>query len=123
MAPPDGSANLTLVAPKPDRPEYKLIGGNRWVLFMTEDVHAKSQGMERANMSTVAAPMPKAIEFGGITPVLRVRDVRVSTDYYVRVLGFKINFQTPGFVSFSRGRCAAMRCANCGDCQAFVKSG
>ncbi len=41
VAPPDGSANLTLVAPAPDRPEYKLIGGDRWVLFMTEDVHAK----------------------------------------------------------------------------------
>lgn len=41
VAPPDGSANLTLVAPTPDRPEYQLIGGNRWVLFMTEDVHAK----------------------------------------------------------------------------------
>src|ERR1700758_1218683 len=41
VAPPDGSANLTLVAPKPDQPEYKLIGGDRWVLFMTEDVEAK----------------------------------------------------------------------------------
>jgi len=41
VAPPDGSANLALVEPKPDRPEYKLIGGYRWVLFMTEDVHVK----------------------------------------------------------------------------------
>ena len=40
VAPPDGSANLALVEPKPDRPEYKLIGGYRWVLFMTEDVEA-----------------------------------------------------------------------------------
>jgi len=28
VAPPDGSANLTLVAVRPDQPEYKLIGGN-----------------------------------------------------------------------------------------------
>ena len=41
VAPPDGSANLTLFAPKPDQPEYNLIGSNRWILFMTEDVHAK----------------------------------------------------------------------------------
>ena len=41
VAPSDGSANLALVAPKPDQPEYNLIGGYRWVLFMTEDVHAK----------------------------------------------------------------------------------
>jgi phosphoserine phosphatase RsbU/P len=40
VAPPDGSANLAVVAPKPDRPEYNLIGGDRRVLFMTEDVHA-----------------------------------------------------------------------------------
>jgi len=40
VAPPDGNANLALVEPKPDRPEYKLIGGYRWVLFMTEDVQA-----------------------------------------------------------------------------------
>jgi serine phosphatase RsbU (regulator of sigma subunit)/predicted enzyme related to lactoylglutathione lyase len=40
VAPPDGSANLALVEPKPDRPEYQMIGGYRWVLFMTEDVHA-----------------------------------------------------------------------------------
>lgn len=40
VAPPDGSANLAIVEPKPDRPEYQLIGGYRWVLFMTEDVHA-----------------------------------------------------------------------------------
>ena len=41
VAPPDGSANLALVEPKPENPEYKLIGGYRWVLFMTEDVSAK----------------------------------------------------------------------------------
>ena len=41
VAPADGSANLALVAPKPDSPAYKLIGGDRWVFFMTEDVHAK----------------------------------------------------------------------------------
>src|SRR5215471_16271345 len=41
VAPPDGSANLALVSPKPDSPEYSLIGGYRWILFMTEDVQAK----------------------------------------------------------------------------------
>ncbi len=41
VAPPDGSANLALVRPKSDSPEYQLIGGYRWLLFMTEDVEAK----------------------------------------------------------------------------------
>jgi serine phosphatase RsbU (regulator of sigma subunit) len=40
VAPPDGSANLALVVPKPDEPEYNLIGGYRWILFMTENVHS-----------------------------------------------------------------------------------
>src|SRR3974390_636542 len=38
VAPPDGTSKLALVEAKPDQPEYKLIGGYRWVLFMTEDV-------------------------------------------------------------------------------------
>ena len=42
VAPPDGSANLALVEPKPDRPEYKLIRGYRYeiagsVLFPVPD--------------------------------------------------------------------------------------
>jgi len=37
VAPPDGSANLALVEPKPDRPEYELIGGYRWVLFTSPE--------------------------------------------------------------------------------------
>ena len=41
VAPPDGSANLALVAPKPDSPAHKLIGGDRWIFFLTEDVYAK----------------------------------------------------------------------------------
>jgi uncharacterized glyoxalase superfamily protein PhnB len=51
-----------------------------------------------------------AISFGGVTPVLRVRDVTASADYYVRALGFEVNFLFPGpeqpnFASISRGRC------------------
>lgn len=51
-----------------------------------------------------------AIEFGGVTPVLRVREMAVSLDYYTQVLGFKINFkfpdsEAPFFASISRGGC------------------
>ena len=41
VAPPDGTANLALVAAHPGSPEYEHIGGYRWVLFMTEDVEGK----------------------------------------------------------------------------------
>jgi catechol 2,3-dioxygenase-like lactoylglutathione lyase family enzyme len=45
-----------------------------------------------------------------VSPILRVGNVTDSIDYYVRVLGFKIDFQTPGFVSVSRGRCGLFLC-------------
>jgi len=56
VAPPDGSANLALVEPKPDRPEYNLIGGYRWVLFMTEDVHAKYKEWSERGVKFSFAP-------------------------------------------------------------------
>ena len=56
VAPPDGTANLALVEPKPDRPEYKLIGGYRWVLFMTEDVQAKYKEWSERGVRFLFAP-------------------------------------------------------------------
>ena len=56
VAPPDGSANLALVEPKPENPEYNLIGGYRWVLFMTEDVHAKYEEWSQRGVRFTAAP-------------------------------------------------------------------
>ena len=41
VAPPDGTAVLSLVAPKRDSKEYKLIGRSTHIVFITEDVTAK----------------------------------------------------------------------------------
>src|SRR5882672_9301493 len=41
VAPPDGTAVLTLIAPPPESEEYKLIGRPTGVAFVTEDVAAK----------------------------------------------------------------------------------
>jgi serine phosphatase RsbU (regulator of sigma subunit)/catechol 2,3-dioxygenase-like lactoylglutathione lyase family enzyme len=41
VAPPDGTAVLTLRQPKPDSEEFKLIGKSTRVVFVTEDVAAK----------------------------------------------------------------------------------
>ena len=41
VAPPDGTAVLGLVAPKPDSEEYKFIGRSSDIVFVTEDVTAK----------------------------------------------------------------------------------
>ena len=41
VAPPDGTARLALVAPKPDSENYPFIGKSRGIVFLTEDVRAK----------------------------------------------------------------------------------
>jgi len=41
VSPPNGAAVLALVTPNPDSEEYKLIGRNSQVAFLTEDIHAK----------------------------------------------------------------------------------
>lgn len=56
VAPPDGTANLAVVEPKPDQPEYKLIGGYRWVLLMTEDVHAKYKEWSERGVHFLSEP-------------------------------------------------------------------
>ena len=56
VAPPDGSANLALVVPRPDQPEYNLIGGYRWILFMTEDVDAKYKEWSERGVHFVTPP-------------------------------------------------------------------
>ncbi len=43
VAPPDGTAILTLVAPPPGADEYRFIGRSGQIVFVTEDVPAKFQ--------------------------------------------------------------------------------
>jgi catechol 2,3-dioxygenase-like lactoylglutathione lyase family enzyme len=44
--------------------------------------------------------------FEGVTPILPVRRLAASIDFYVEVLGFTVNFIGPGrFASVSRDRC------------------
>lgn len=45
------------------------------------------------------------VAFEGVTPILRVRDIPSSIEYYIRVLGFGLDWQSPYFASVSRGKC------------------
>lgn len=57
-------------------------------------------------MSDTEAPAAPGITFGGVNPIFQVRSLPASIDYYVRVLGFKLDWQDPSVVaSVSRGRC------------------
>jgi catechol 2,3-dioxygenase-like lactoylglutathione lyase family enzyme len=57
-------------------------------------------------MFTPSSESANPVAFEGVTPILRVRDLSASLEYYVAKLGFKINWQTLWFASVSRGRCA-----------------
>ncbi len=42
-------------------------------------------------MSETEKPRAAAPRIGGVTPILRVRSFQASINYYVCVLGFKVN--------------------------------
>ena len=97
VAPPDGSAVLSLIAPKPDSMQYKLIGRSTQVVFITEDVVSKYKEwslrgvrfnhtprlrrikFDRANSSTVRGPIESPLLgeetsiWGGVST--RFRDI------------------------------------------------
>src|SRR3979490_1716417 len=59
-------------------------------------------------MSEASSPTPTRLE--GITPIFNVRDLSRRVDYYVEILGFKVNWQAGGFASVSRDRCGIFLC-------------
>ena len=65
-------------------------------------------------MQTGTAPDARktgAAVFGGATPILCVRSLQASIEYYVKVLGLKLNWQDPGIMAgISRERCHIMLC-------------
>jgi len=85
VMPPDGSAVLSLIAPKQDTPQYKLIGRSTQVVLFTDDVPARfrewsrrgvhfsqSPRLRRVRIETEAAEGEKAV-WGGVSA--RFRDL------------------------------------------------
>jgi len=64
VAPPDGAANLTLVAPDPDSEEYKLIGRPTHVTFVTENVIAKFREWSKSGVRFQFTPRLKRLTHG-----------------------------------------------------------
>ena len=48
--------------------------------------------------------------FENVSPIFSVADLEASLKYYIEVLGFKVNWQVPGFAEVGRGRCGIMLC-------------
>jgi len=63
VAPPDGSAILSLVVPKPSSPEYKLIGRSTQVVFVTEDVASKFQEWSKRGVRFQSTPRLRRIKY------------------------------------------------------------
>jgi serine phosphatase RsbU (regulator of sigma subunit) len=63
VAPPDGTANLTLVAPEPDSEQYKLIGRPTQVTFVTEDVIAKFREWSKRGVKFNFTPRLKRLKY------------------------------------------------------------
>jgi len=63
VAPPDGSAVLSLVAPNPSSEQYKLIGRSTNVVFVTEDVAAKFQEWSKRGVRFQTPPRLKRIRY------------------------------------------------------------
>jgi serine phosphatase RsbU (regulator of sigma subunit)/catechol 2,3-dioxygenase-like lactoylglutathione lyase family enzyme len=63
VAPPDGSALLALIAPKPESREYPLIGRPTGIVFVTEDVPAKYAEWRRHGVRFQYAPRLRRVKY------------------------------------------------------------
>src|SRR5271165_1929458 len=63
VAPPDGSAVLSLIAPKPDSKQYALIGRSTQVVFITDDVVAKFREWRKRGVQFLSTPRLKQITY------------------------------------------------------------
>ncbi len=63
VAPPDGSAVLSLVAPEPGSKQYEFIGRPTQVVFVTEDVVAKFREWRERGVRFQYAPRLKRVKY------------------------------------------------------------
>ncbi len=82
VAPPDGQAVLSLIAPKPDSLDFKLIGRSTRLTLITEDVLAKYQEWSKRGVRFQHTPRLRRIKFDPET-----RQVRNATAAESPLLG------------------------------------
>src|SRR6266852_1807279 len=63
VAPPHGTAVLTLIAPDPDSDEYKLIGQPTQVVFVAEDVVATYSQWRRRGVRVRDVPRLRRVKY------------------------------------------------------------
>ena len=65
VSPPDGSAILSLIAPKPKSEQYKLIGRSTQVVFLTDDFPAKFLEWSKRGVRFLNVPRLRRIKYDG----------------------------------------------------------
>ena len=65
VSPPDGSAILSLIAPKPKSEQYKLIGRSTQVVFLTDDFPAKFLEWSKRGVTFLNTPRLRRIKYDG----------------------------------------------------------
>jgi serine phosphatase RsbU (regulator of sigma subunit) len=68
VAPPDGRALLSLIAPKPESSEYALSGRPTGVVFLTEDLIAKYTEWLRRGVKFQYAPRLRRVRYSASSP-------------------------------------------------------
>jgi serine phosphatase RsbU (regulator of sigma subunit)/catechol 2,3-dioxygenase-like lactoylglutathione lyase family enzyme len=63
VAPPDGTAMLSLITPKPKSQEYKLIGRATQIILVTDDVAAKFREWSKRGVRFQTAPRLRRIKW------------------------------------------------------------
>ena len=71
VAPPDGLAVLSLIAPAPESQEYKLIGRSSRVVLITDDLLAKFQEWSKRGVRFQHMPRLRRIKYDSQTQFLR----------------------------------------------------
>ncbi len=67
VSPPDGTAILALVSPRPRSPEHKLIGRATQIILITADVAARFQEWSRKGVRFVSSPRLRRIKYEPIS--------------------------------------------------------
>ena len=87
VAPPDGSAVLSLVAPKPDSKDCELIGRSTQVVFVTEDVVVKYTEWLKRGVKFQYAPRLKRVKYERSAPSYASTDPSKTFDHHTPVWG------------------------------------
>src|SRR5215467_1175223 len=79
VSPPDGMAVLSLIAPKPESMQYKLIGRSTQVVFVTEDVTAKFVEWSKHGVKFMHTPRLRRIKYHSDTHTQAANQAREAS--------------------------------------------